>query len=46
MGAWAGPFLIAALLLAAAMVRAGGPVEAVLAVAAIVTGAPALAVLV
>ena len=71
MGAWAGPFLIAALLLAAAgaakvvdptntvgalrkmglpapaaVVRVAGAVEVVLAVAAVVTGAPVLAVLV
>lgn len=71
MGAWAGPFLIAALLLAAAgaaklvdptntvgalrklgvpasapLVRVGGAVEAVIAVAAILTGAPVLAALV
>ena len=71
MGAWAGPFLIAALLLAAAgaaklvdptntvgalrrmgvpapapLVRFGGALETGLAVAAVVTGAPALAVLV
>ena len=71
MGAWAGPFLIAALLLAAAgaakvmdptttvgalrklglptpaaAVRVGGAVEVVLAVGAVLTGAPVLAALV
>jgi hypothetical protein len=71
MGAWAGPFLIAALLLAAAgvakvvdptntvgalrklgapvpapLVRGGGAFEVALAVAAAITGAPVLAVLV